>query len=139
MAELTRLREENAQLRAEVDALRARLQHYEEAPVADASHVARAITRAYSELPEVTPSDWVASYWVLTTYAKAPQQFAAFARWANALAVPSMPPCSANLLSKADALYRRPLYHWEEGSSKVLARLAIARNLKSELLCASSK
>ena len=135
MAELTALREENERLRAEVGALRERLQRYEAAPVADASHVARAIALAYGALPEVTPSDWIAAYWVLTTYAKAPQPFAAFARWANALAVPSMPPCKADLLTKADAIYRRPLYHWGEGSSKVIARLAIARTLKRELLC----
>lgn len=135
MAELTRLREENEHLRAEIDALRARLARYESAPTGDPAHVARAIARAYEALPEVTPSDWIASYWVLTTYAKAPQQFAAFARWANALAVPSMPTCKADLLTKADALYRRPLYHWGEGSSKVLERLQIARTLKSELLC----
>lgn len=139
MAELTRLREENARLTAEVAALTGRLARYEEAPVTDSAHVARCIALAYSALPEVTPSDWIASYWVLTTYAKAPQQFAAFARWANALAVPSMPPCNANLLSKADALYRRPLYHWEQGTSRVTARLAIARTLKNHLLCARSK
>ena len=135
MAELTRLREENAALREEVAALRTRLARYEAAPTGDAAHVARSIARAYGALTEVTPSDWIASYWVLTTYAKAPQQFAAFARWANALRVPSMPPCKADLLSKADALYRRPLYHWEGGTSKVLVRLAIARALKRELLC----
>lgn len=135
MAELTRLREENAALREEIDALRSRLARYEGAPVTDAAHVARAVARAYASLPEVTPSDWIASYWVLTTYAKAPQQFAAFARWVNALCVPSMPPCKADLLSKADALYRRPLYHWEGGTSKVLTRLQIARTLKRELLC----
>lgn len=135
MAELTRLREENERLRAEVEALSARLARYESAPTGDPAHVARAIARAYGALPEVAPSDWVASYWVLTTYAKAPQQFAAFARWANALQVPTMPPCKADLLSKADALYRRPLYHWESGTSKVLARLQIARTLKRELLC----
>ena len=130
-----RLREDNERLQAEVDELRARLARYESAPTGDLAHVARAVAHAYSTLPEVTPSDWIASYWVLTTYAKAPQQFASFARWANALAVPSMPPCNANLLSKADALYRRPLYHWEGGTSKVIERLAIARTLKQRLLC----
>ena len=35
MAELTALREENERLRAEVDALRERLQRYEAAPVPD--------------------------------------------------------------------------------------------------------
>ena len=139
MAELTALRDEVARLRAENEALRQQLARYEGAPVADPAHVAAAIATAYAALPEVTPSDWIASYYVLTTYAKAPQQFAPFARWANALAVPSMPPCNANLLSKADALYRRPLYRWEEGSSKVLARLAIARTLKNALLCPSEK
>ena len=139
MAELTRLREENERLRAEVDALRTRLARYEGAPVDNLSHVTRAIAHAYASLPEVAPSDWIASYWVLTTYAKAPQQFAAFARWANALGVPSMPPCKADLLTKADALYRRPLSHWEQGSSKVLERLQSARTLKNELLCESSK
>ena len=139
MGEVNRLRTENERLRAEVDTLRARLARYENAPVADLSHIADAIAHAYASLPVVASSDWIAAYWVLTTYAKAPQQFAAFARWANDLAVPSMPPCKADLLTKADALYRRPLYHWESGSSKVLERLQIARTLKSELLCASSK
>ena len=134
-----RLRSELDALRAENETLRQRLAQYESAPVTDPDHVRAAIACAYAALPEVAPSDWVASYYVLTTYAKAPQQFAAFARWANALGVPSMPPCSDELLRKADAIYRRPLYRWEGGSSKVLARLAIARTLKEALLCAPSK
>lgn len=139
MAEIASLRQEVERLQAENAALAERLARYEEAPVNDAAHVARCIALAYGALPEVAPTDWVASYWVLTTYAHAPQQFAAFARWANALAVPAMPPCKPDLLSKADALYRRPLYHWEQGTSRVIERLAIARTLKRLLLCASPK
>ena len=133
-----RLRSELEALRSENAELRQRLAQYESAPIADPAHVSAAIAKAYAQLSEVTPSDWIASYYVLTTYAKAPQQFAAFARWANSLRVPNMPSCCANLLTKADAIYRRPLYHWEEGSSKVLARLAIARTLKDALLCVPS-
>lgn len=135
MAELTRLREENARLAAEVAALRERLARYEEREAgADPLHVAQAVADAFDDA--ATSTDWICAYWVLTTYAGAPATFAAFAHWANSLPLAEgcMPPCKASLLYKADPVYQRPLYRWEECTtvrpSVMKRRLAIAKRLK---------
>ena len=139
MAELTRLREENARLTAEVAALTARLAAHEgQGDAPDLLRVAQAVTDAFDDA--ATSTDWICAYWVLTTYAGAPATFAAFADWANALPLSPgcMPPCKASLLYKADAVYQRPLYRWDECTtvrpSVMQRRLAIAKRLKRLLL-----
>lgn len=101
------------------------------------ARVARAVGRAFGDMSGVTSSDWIAAYWVLTTYAKAPASYSAFADWANALSVEGMPPCKADLLRKADGVYSQPLYRWEECTtvreSTLQRRLQIARTLKQQL------
>lgn len=99
--------------------------------------VARAVASAFGDVKGVTSSDWIAAYWVLTTYAKAPTSYSAFAEWANALGVEGMPPCKPDLLRKADGVYLQPLYRWEENTtvreSTLQRRLAIAKTLMKEL------
>ena len=118
-------------------------------PPAIAEHTSDAETRVFT--PEflrqaigvayqgvkASSSDWIAVYKVLTTYADAPESFAAFAAWVNALNVPSMPVCKANLLYKADPIYSKPLYRWLDCQSVrecvLRRRHAIAQNLKKQL------
>lgn len=99
--------------------------------------VARAVARAFDGIASVTSTDWIATYHVLTTYAKAPTSYSAFAEWANALGVEGMPPCKPDLLRKADGVYSQPLYRWEECTSvresTLQRRLQIARTLKQQL------
>lgn len=99
--------------------------------------VAHAVARAFADIKSVTSSDWIAAYWVLITYAKAPTSYSAFAEWANALGVEGMPTCKADLLRKADGVYLLPLYRWEESTtvreSTLQRRLAIAKALTKEL------
>ena len=84
-----------------------------------------------------TSTDWIATYWVLTTYAGAPASFSAFAKWANDLQVDGAPLCKADLLRKADAVFQKPTYRWNEcrtvRDSVIQRRLAIAQALKKEL------
>jgi hypothetical protein len=99
--------------------------------------VARAVASAFGDVKGVTSSDWIAAYWVLTTYAKAPTSYSAFAEWANALGVEGMPPCKPDLLRKADGVYLQPLYRWEDNTtvreSTLQRRLSIAKVLRGEL------
>ena len=136
MAELARLREENAALRREVDALRARLAQYE-GDVARVASVGDALRTMHAEHPMQSSSDWIALYWVLTTMAKAPATFTAFAEWVAAYASSlGLPECKPSLLYKADGIYLKPLYRWDEAaqqSSTLRRRLAMARCLKSLL------
>ena len=84
-----------------------------------------------------TSTDWIATYYVLTTYAKAPTSYSAFAEWVNALDVEGMPSCKADLLRKADGVYLLPLYRWEDNTtvreSTLQRRLSIAKVLRGEL------
>ena len=136
MAELARLRDENRALQAEVDALRARLAQYE-GDAAKGASVGDALQRMHAECPMQSSSDWIALYWVLTTLAKAPATFTAFAEWVAAYASSlGLPECKPSLLYKTDAIYLKPLYRWEMGaqqSSTLRRRLAMARCLKSLL------
>lgn len=97
----------------------------------------QAISVAYQGV-KASSSDWIAVYKVLTTYADAPESFAAFAAWVNDLNVPSMPVCKANLLYKADPIYSKPLYRWLDCQSVrecvLRRRHAIAQNLKNSLV-----
>ena len=102
------------------------------------THVARAVKEAFGSAEGTTTStDWIATYWVLTTYAGAPTSFSAFAKWANDLQVEGAPLCKADLLRKADAVFHKPTYRWNEcrtvRDSVVQHRLAIAQALKKEL------
>lgn len=134
--DLATLQAEVERLRTENEELRQRLLQYEGAVPDDAS-VAAAVEQAFADYGTVTSSDWIATYYVLTTRAQAPLSYAAFADWANSLRVPHMPPCKADLLRKADPLYLRPLYRWDDSaavcSSKLRRRLAVARCLRSLL------
>lgn len=101
-------------------------------------NVARAIKSAFGSAEGMTTStDWIATYWVLTTYASAPTSFSAFAKWANDLQIEGAPLCKADLLRKADAVFQKPTYHWSEcrtlRDSVVQRRLQIAQALKKEL------
>ena len=138
MAELTRLREENESLRAEVDALRARLAAYESDEPRLPAVVATALDEMHRECPMQSSSDWVALWWVLTTLAKAPQPYSEYAAWVERHRPAGLPPCKASLLYKADAVYQRPLYRWEECTtqqrSTLQRRLLMARCLRRLLL-----
>ena len=74
---------------------------------------------------------------MLTTYAGAPASFSAFAKWANDLQVEGVPPCKADLLRKADAVFQKPTYRWNEcrmvRDSVIQHRLQMAQALKKEL------
>ena len=101
-------------------------------------YVARAVKEAFCSVEGVTTStDWIATYWVLTTYAGAPTSFSAFAKWANDLQVEGMPLCKADLLRKVDVVFQKPTYHWNEcrtvRDSVIQRRLQIAQALKKEL------
>ena len=100
--------------------------------------VVQAVRKAFGVIPgAVTSTDWVSTYWVLTTYAGAPQSFSAFAEWACGLQIEGLPPCKADLLRKADSIFLKPTYRWSEcrtlRESVVQRRLAIAKALKNEL------
>lgn len=100
--------------------------------------VARAVKEAFGSAEgTITSTDWIATYWVLTTYACAPTSFSAFAKWANDLQVEDMPPCKADLLRKADTVFQKPTYRWDEcrtvRDSVIQRRLQIAQALKKEL------
>ena len=101
-------------------------------------HIARAVKEAFDSAEGViTSTDWIATYWVLTSYAGAPTSFSAFAKWANDLQVEGVPPCKADLLRKADAVFQKPTYRWNEcrtlRDSVIQRRLRIAQALKKEL------
>lgn len=127
MAELTRLREENA-------ALRARLAAYESDEPRLPAVVATALDEMHRECPMQSSSDWVALWWVLTTLAKAPQPYSEYAAWVERHRPAGLPPCKASLLYKADPVYQRPLYRWEECTtqqrSTLQRRQLMARCLK---------
>ena len=134
MAELTRLREENAALREEVDALRTRLAAYESDEPPLPAVVCTALDEMHRQYPMQSASDWVALWWVLTTLAKAPKAYSEYAAWVERYRPAGLPPCKASLLYKADAVYQRPLYRWEECTtqqcSTLQRRLRMARCLK---------
>ena len=100
--------------------------------------VARAVRIAFGDVAgSATSTDWIATYWVLTTYAGAPTSFSAFAKWTNDLQVEGMPPCKADLLRKADSVFLKPTYRWADcrtlRESVIQRRLQIAQKLKKEL------
>ena len=127
MAELTRLREE-------IDALRARLAAYESDEPPLPAMVCTALDEMHRQCPMQSASDWVALWWVLTTLAKAPKAYSEYAAWVECRRPAGLPPCKASLLYKADPVYQRPLYRWEECTtqqrSTLQRRLLMARCLK---------
>ena len=58
----------------------------------------------------VAAADWVAVYRILVDKCGAPSSHTAFAEFINALDMGEYPPCSRDLLRKADAVYMRPIY-----------------------------
>ena len=105
------------------------------APFTD-DELRRAIAKAYKGT-KPTSTDWIAAYYVLVDRAGAPQSFAGFAAWANALDVEGMPSCKADLLRKADPIYLKPLYRWSECDTVrecvLTRRLSIAKVLRGLL------
>ena len=57
-------------------------------------------------------ADWIAVYRILVDKCGAPSSFKAFAEYVNALGLAELPPCTADSLRKADAVYLRPVYEW---------------------------
>ena len=101
-------------------------------------HMARAVKEAFCSVEgTIASTDWIATYWVLATYAGAPTSFSAFAKWANNLQVEGAPLCKADLLRKVDVVFQKPTYHWSEcrtvRDSVIQRRLQIAQALKKEL------
>ena len=111
---------------------------YDDSDSLSRKQVAQAIGRALGAVPgAATSTDWIATYWVLTTYAGAPQSFSAFAEWACGLQIEGLPPCKADLLRKADSIFLKPTYRWSDcrtlRESVIQRRLLIAQTLKKEL------
>lgn len=110
-------------------------QHDDTAPFTD-EELRQAIAKAYKGT-KPTSTDWIAAYYVLVDRAGAPQSFAGFAAWANALDVEGMPSCKADLLRKADPIYLKPLYRWSECDTVreciLTRRLSIAKVLRGLL------
>lgn len=132
VALLNVVHEEQGRIRQEASSQREETKEKEAA----APSLGSIISEAYAGL-KPTSSDWIAAYWVLTTYAGAPETFTGFAAWVNALAIEAMPLCKADLLRKADVIYLKPLYRWSEcvtvRQSTMERRLLIARRLKEKL------
>ena len=84
-------------------------------------------------------SDWIAVYKALTGKGCAPNKYAPFARYINAMNLPGLPQCSSETLRKANPIYKRPIYEWKPGNAPEVdadildRRHEIARAL-SELL-----
>lgn len=129
-SEVSRLTAENAALQRELDRYRTDTDYSD-------SRVSRALEELCADKCIKSSSDWIATYYVLTTAAKAPTSYAAFAQWINAIGLTSVPPCKADLLRKADPIFLKPLYRWEEctsvRASVLRSRLQIARRLKTLL------
>ena len=84
----------------------------------------------------VAAADWVAVYRILVDKCGAPSSHTAFADYVNALNMGEYPPCSRDLLRKADAVYMRPLYEWDNADMRSVAhdrRIAIAKQLRKLL------
>lgn len=84
----------------------------------------------------VAAADWVAVYRILVDKCGAPSSHTAFADYVNALNMGEYPPCSRDLLRKADAVYMRPLYEWDNTDMRSVAhdrRIAIAKQLRKLL------
>ena len=108
----------------------------------------RSLARTYTEddlrkiLREVfgeemkAASDWVAVYRILVDKCDAPASHTAFAEFVNALDLEEYPPCSRDLLRKADPIYIRPVYEWDKTGINSAAhdrRIGIAKKLRSLL------
>jgi hypothetical protein len=81
-------------------------------------------------------SDWVAVYRILVDKCDAPASHTAFAEFVNALDLEEYPPCSRDLLRKADPIYIRPVYEWDKTGINSAAhdrRIGIAKKLRSLL------
>lgn len=128
------LRDENARLRAQVEELQRQLAAPADAGAGAPSRtVAVALERAFRDHLPASATDWVATYHVLTSLGLAPEGYAPFAQWANSLGLALLPPCSPNLLSKANPIYMKPLARWNSCDTVrrcvISRRLAIARKL----------
>lgn len=82
----------------------------------------------------VAAADWVAVYRILVDKCGAPTSHTAFAEFINALELDEYPPCTRDLLRKADAVYMRPIYEWDKVDIRSSAhdrRIAIAKQLRA--------
>ena len=96
----------------------------------------RSILREVLGTEMVAAADWVAVYRILVDKCGAPSSHTAFAEFINALDMGEYPPCSRDLLRKADAVYMRPIYEWDKADIRSSAhdrRIAIAKQLRSLL------
>lgn len=96
----------------------------------------RCILRRVFGSEMVAAADWVSVYRLLVDKCGAPSSHTAFAEFVNALELDEYPPCSRDLLRKADAIYLRPIYEWGTANIRSSAhdrRTAIARRLKRAL------
>lgn len=96
----------------------------------------RCILRRVLGTEMVAAADWVSVYRLLVDKCGAPSSHTAFAEFVNALELDEYPPCSRDLLRKADAIYLRPIYEWGTANIRSSAhdrRTAIARRLKKAL------
>ena len=81
-------------------------------------------------------SDWVSVYRILIDKCDAPASHKGFAEYINALELEEYPPCTRDLLRKADPIYMRPLYEWDKININSAAhdrRLGIAKRLRQAL------
>lgn len=96
----------------------------------------RSILREAIGTEMVAAADWVAVYRILVEKCGAPSSHTAFAEFINTLGMDEYPPCSRDLLRKADTIYMRPLYEWDKVDIRSAAhdrRIAIAKQLRQLL------
>ena len=96
----------------------------------------RSILRKVLGAEMVAAADWVAVYRILVDRCGAPSSHTAFAEFVNALDMGEYPPCTRDLLRKADAIYMRPIYEWDKVDIRSAAhdrRIAIAKQLRAAL------
>ena len=96
----------------------------------------RSILRKVLGTEMVAAADWVAVYRILVDKCGAPSSHTAFAEFVNALDMGEYPPCTRDLLRKADAVYMRPIYEWDRADIRSSAhdrRIGIAKQLRTLL------
>lgn len=78
-------------------------------------------------------SDWIAVYRILVDRCGVPSSHTAFAEYVNGLGIEGYPPCTRDVLRKADPIYLRPIFEWDSQGIHSAAhkrRVSIARHLR---------